>query len=72
MSEDEKWLVGELRKLGKPFSLVRSKIDIDKDNAIHDGKDQEKIIPEIKEQIQIALDVNPELKDTKDIFLISS
>ena len=72
MSEDEKWLVGELCKLGKPFSLVRSKIDIDKDNAIHDGKDQEKIIPEIKEQIQIALDVNPELKDTKDIFLISS
>ena len=27
--EDEKWLVGALRKLGKPFSLVRPKIDFD-------------------------------------------
>ena len=40
LSEDEVWLVRELRKLGKPFSLVRSKIDIYIDNAIHDGKDQ--------------------------------
>jgi hypothetical protein len=40
LNEDEVWLVRELRKLGKPFSLVRSKIDIDIDNAIHDGKDQ--------------------------------
>ena len=33
LSEDEKWLVGELCKLGKPFALVRTKIDIDIDNA---------------------------------------
>jgi len=71
LGEDEIWLVGELRKLGKPFSLVRSKIDIDIDNAKYDGKDQEKIIPEIKEKIEIALNANPELKDTKSIFLIS-
>ena len=38
LSEDEIWLVGELRKLGKPFSLVRSKIDIDINNAKYDGK----------------------------------
>lgn len=72
LSEDEVWLVRELRKLGKPFSLVRSKIDIDIDNAIHDGKDQEKIISEIKGKIKIALNADPELKDTKGIFLISS
>jgi hypothetical protein len=39
LGEDEIWLVGELRKLGKPFSLVRSKIDIDIDNTKYDGKD---------------------------------
>jgi len=48
LGEDEVWLVSELRKLGKPFSLVRSKIDVDIDNAIYDGKDQEMVIPEIK------------------------
>jgi GTPase Era involved in 16S rRNA processing len=69
--EDEKWLVGALRKLGKPFSLVRPKIDLDIENAIHDGKDQEMIMPEIKRGIKEALDANLELKDTKAIFLIS-
>jgi hypothetical protein len=34
--------------LGKPVSLVRSKIDADIENAIYDGKEQEMIIPEIK------------------------
>jgi hypothetical protein len=29
LGEDEIWLVGELRKLGKSFALVRTKIDID-------------------------------------------
>ena len=72
LSEDEVWLVRELRELDKPFSLVRSMIDIDIDNAKYDGKDQEKIIPEIKGEIEIALNTNPELKDTKGIFLISS
>jgi hypothetical protein len=28
LCEEEIWMVGELRKLGKPFFLVRSKIDI--------------------------------------------
>ena len=72
LGEDEIWLVGELRKLGKPFALVRTKIDIDIDNAEYDGKDPEMIQSEIKEKIQIALNANPELKDTKGIFLISS
>jgi signal recognition particle receptor subunit beta len=72
LSEDEVWLVRELRKLGKLFSLFRSKIDIDIDNIIHDGKDQEIVIPEIKVKIKNALETNPELKDTKGIFLISS
>ena len=72
LSEDEVWLVGELRKMGKPFSLVRSKIDIDIDNARYDGKDQKMIIPEIKGKIKIALRTNPELQDTNEIFLISS
>ena len=72
LSEDEVWLVGELRKMGKPFSLVRSKIDIDIDNARYDGKDQKMIIPEIKGKIKIALQTNPELQDTNEIFLISS
>jgi predicted metalloendopeptidase len=48
LCEDEVWLVRELRKLGKPVSLVRSKIDADIENAIYDGKEQEMIIPEIK------------------------
>ena len=72
LSEDEIWLAGELRKLNKPFSLVRSKIDIDIDNAMHDGKDQDIIIPEIKGKIKIALQANTELKDNKAFFLISS
>ena len=72
LSEDEKWLVGELRKLGKPFCLVRSKIDLDIDSAKFDGKDKEMVIPEIKEKIKRSLEANPEFKDTKAIFLISS
>ena len=72
LCEDEVWLVRELRKLGKPVSLVRSKIDADIENAIYDGKEQEMIIPEIKWEIKKALHANPELKDTKGIFLISS
>jgi hypothetical protein len=44
LGEDEIWLVGELRKLGKPVSLVRSKIDADIENAIYDGKDEEMIM----------------------------
>jgi GTP-binding protein EngB required for normal cell division len=72
LCEEEIWMVGELRKLGKPFFLVRSKIDIDIDNAKYDNRDQEMVIPEIKEEIEIALNANPELKDTNGIFLISS
>jgi uncharacterized protein (DUF697 family) len=72
LGEDEVWLVRELRKLGKPFSLVRSKIDADIASAIYNGKDQEMIIPEIKREIKNALHASPELKDTKGIFLISS
>jgi hypothetical protein len=72
LSEDEVWLVRELRKLDKPFSLVRSMIDIDIDNAKYDDKDQEKIIPEIKGEIEIALNTNPKLKDTKGISIISN
>ena len=52
--------------------LSGEKSDLDIDNAVHDGKDPKKIIPEIKRNIKIALNANPELKDTKDIFLISS
>jgi GTP-binding protein EngB required for normal cell division len=48
LCEDEVWLVRELRKLEKPVSLVRSKIDADIENAIYDGKVQEMIISEIK------------------------
>ena len=72
LGEDEVWLVRELRKLGKPFFLVRSKIDTVIESAIYNGKDQEMIIPEIKREIKNALHASPELKDTKDIFLISS
>ena len=72
LGEEEIWMVGELRKLGKPFFLVRSNIDIDIDNAKYDSRDQEMVIPEIKEEIEIALNANPELKDTNGIFLISS
>ena len=68
LREDEIWLVSELSKLGKPFSLVRSKIDTDIENAIHDGKDPKMIIPKIKGKIQITLNANPKLKDTKRIF----
>ena len=52
LGEDEIWLVGELRKLGKSFALVRTKIDIDIDNAEYDGKDPKMIIPEIKEKFK--------------------
>ena len=72
LSEDDIWLVGELRRLGKPFSLVRSKIDRDIYDLIYDDKDRQMIIPEIKRQIKIAFNGNLELKDTEGIFLISS
>ena len=72
LCEDEVWLVRELLKLGKPFSLFRSKIDADIESVIYNGKDQEMIIPEIKREIKNALHASPELKDTKGIFLISS
>ena len=70
LSEDDIWMAGELRKLDKPFSFVRSKIDVDIDNAIHDGKDPEMIIPEIKRQLKEALDAK--LEYTNCMFLISS
>lgn len=72
LSEDDIWLAGELSKLGKPFSLVRSKIDLDLDNAIYDGNDQEMVIPEIKASIISALNANHVLNETEGIFLISS
>ena len=61
-----------MRRLGKPFALVRSKIDVDIDNAKYDKIDQEMVIPEIKRQIGITLNAIPELKDTNSIFIISS
>ena len=70
LSEDDIWMAGELRKLDKPFSFVRSKIDVDIDNAIHDGKDPEMIIPEIKRQLKEVLDAK--LEYTNCMFLISS
>ena len=70
LSEDDIWMAGELLKLDKPFSFVWSKIDVDIDNAIPDGKDPEMIIPEIKRQLEEALDA--ELEYTNCIFLISS
>jgi hypothetical protein len=72
LNEDEIWLFRELGKLDKPFALVRSMIDLDIDNAIHDGKDPEMIQRQIKESIKEALKANLELKDTKVFFLISS
>jgi hypothetical protein len=42
LGEDDVWLVRELRQLGKPFSLVRSKIDIDIENAIFPGRCQKR------------------------------
>jgi hypothetical protein len=57
--------------VGKPFSLFRSKIDIDIDNAKYDGKKKDMVLPEIRGKIEIALNANPEL-NTKRIFLISS
>ena len=72
LSEDDLWLAGELRKMGKPFALVRSMIDNDIVRAIRDDKDPEKIIPEIKEKIEIDLYSNTDLKSTTGIFLISS
>jgi GTP-binding protein EngB required for normal cell division len=69
-SEDDIWMAGELRKLDKQFTFVRSKIDIDIDNAIYDGKDPEMIIPEIKLQLKEALDAK--LEYTNCMFLISS
>ena len=58
--------------LRKPFSLVRSKIDIYINKAEYDGEDKGMVIPVIKGKIEITLDANPELKDTKGIFLMSS
>jgi GTP-binding protein EngB required for normal cell division len=70
LSEDDIWIAGELRKLDKPFCFVRSKIDLDIENVIPDGKEPEMIIPEIRRQLKEALDA--ELEYTNCIFLISS
>jgi uncharacterized protein (DUF697 family) len=71
LSEDDLWLVRELGKLGKPFSLVRSKIDVDINNATFDYRDKEVIIQEIRREIEDALHASHELNATKGIFLIS-
>ena len=72
LCEDDVWLVNELRKLGKPFSLVRSKIDTDIESATYHGKTQKMIISEIRNNITNALADSPELKGAERIFLISS
>ena len=46
LSEDDIWPTGALSRLGTPVSFVRSNIDIE----IHDGKDQDMVIPEIKKK----------------------
>ena len=53
LGEDEVWMVRELRKLGKPFSLVWSKIDADIESAIYNGKDQEMIIEKSNEKLKM-------------------
>ena len=72
LGENDVWLVRELCKLRKPFSLVRSKVDVDIANAEQDNKDPEMIIPGIKKEIEDALKAIPELSETQGHFLISS
>ncbi|XP_052105421.1 interferon-inducible GTPase 5-like [Mytilus californianus] len=46
-SENDAWLAREIRKRGKPFFFVRSKLDEDFKSAEHDGQSIDKAVPRI-------------------------
>lgn len=46
-SENDAWLAREIRKRGKPFFFVRSKLDVDIKSAEHDGQCIDEAIPRI-------------------------
>ncbi|CAC5387738.1 unnamed protein product [Mytilus coruscus] len=70
-NEDTLWLVGELDKLGKPYCLVRSKLDKDMKNAARENIDRELVEPKIEAQIKESIEKNDKLKNAKNVFFIS-
>lgn len=71
ISEDNLWLVGELDKLGIPFSFVRSKIDEDIANGKRDNMDEESVISCIRDKVNRSIKNNIKLANAKNIFFIS-
>ncbi|XP_071177712.1 T-cell-specific guanine nucleotide triphosphate-binding protein 2-like [Mytilus edulis] len=71
ITEDMLWLVGEFKKLGKPYCLVRSKMDQDIKNGERENVDSEMVIRRIRQKIEKSLEKNKSLKDAKKVFFIS-
>lgn len=70
LREDDESIASELKRLKKPFCLVRSKID-DIKNAKDDGTEEDGVIPSVQKQLNSEISDCPVLKDC-NVFLISS
>lgn len=71
LQEDDMWIVNQLQKLKKPFSLVRSKIDKDVKDGLKRNETQDEVLTRLREKIKSEMDKQKELQDDVDIFFIS-
>ncbi|XP_071180038.1 T-cell-specific guanine nucleotide triphosphate-binding protein 2-like [Mytilus edulis] len=71
LQEDDMWIVNQLQKLKKPFSLVRSKIDKDVKDGLKRNETQDEVLTRLREEIKSEMDKQKELQDDVDIFFIS-
>lgn len=71
ISEDDIWIVKQLRALGTPYCFIRSKIDNDISNAIDMGKTESEVVSEIRKKLQTKISKNSLLKGSH-LFLISN
>lgn len=67
----DKSFVAHLRREGVQFCFIRAKIDIDIDNALTKGQQQQEVLSEIKKKVNKSKDKFEDMKDSK-IFYISS
>lgn len=69
--EDDVWVVKKLQALGTPYCFVRSKIDLDVSNAKDMGKNETKVVSEIRQKLETKI-AELSLLKASDLFLISN